>query len=82
MTKTGGQQATGFGQTGAGLGAIAAGAGQHYQDLATSPVAQQAFMSPYMQNVVDVQKDEAVRDAQKANLVGNLNAARQYLWWC
>jgi hypothetical protein len=77
LTRTGAQQATGFGQTGAGLGAIAAGAGQNYQNLATSPAAQQAFMSPYMQNVVDVQKQEALRDAQKTNLAGNLNAARQ-----
>ena len=77
MTRTGAQQATGFGQTGAGLGAIAAGAGQNYQNLATSPAAQQAFMSPYIQNVMDVQKQEAVRDAQIGNLAGNLGAARQ-----
>jgi len=77
MVNTGGQQSLGFGQTGAGLGAIAAGAGQNYQNLATSPAAQQAFMSPYMQNVVDVQKQEALRDAQINNLTGNLNAARQ-----
>jgi hypothetical protein len=43
----------------------AAGAGQGYYGLATNPFAQQAFMSPYMQNVVDVQKQEAVRDYQK-----------------
>jgi hypothetical protein len=77
FAQTGGQQSLGFGQTGAGLGAIAAGAGQNYQNLATSPAAQQAFMSPYMQNVVDVQKQEALRDAQIGNLAGNLGAARQ-----
>ena len=77
FANTGGTQALGFGQTGAGLGAIAAGAGQNYQNLATSPAAQQAFMSPYMQNVVDVNKQEAVRDAQIGNLAGNLGAARQ-----
>ena len=77
MTRTGAQQATGFGQTGAGLGALAGGAGQNYQNVATSPAAQQAFMSPYIQNVMDVQKQEAVRDAQIANLTGNLGAARQ-----
>ena len=70
-------QAEQFGQTASGLGAIAAGAGQQYQNQATSPAAQQAFMSPYMQNVVDVQKQEAVRDAQINNLSGNLGAARQ-----
>lgn len=60
-----------------GFGGQAAQAGQNYMGLATSPQAQQAFMSPYMQNVVDVQKQEAIRDAQKQNLAGNLGAARQ-----
>lgn len=35
------------------------------------------FMSPYMQNVVDVQKQAAIRDAQQAQLGANLGAARQ-----
>lgn len=35
------------------------------------------YMSPYMQSVVDVQKREAIRDAQKAQLAQNLAAARQ-----
>jgi len=35
------------------------------------------YMSPYMQNVVDVQKQEAIYDAQKAQLGQNLAAARQ-----
>lgn len=39
--------------------------------------AAQEYMSPYMQNVVDIQKREAVRDAQKAQLAQNLGAARQ-----
>lgn len=51
----------------AGLGSLgvagqAAGAGQRYADLATSPQAQQAYMSPYMQNVVEFQKSQAIRD--------------------
>lgn len=37
----------------------------------------QDYMSPFMQNVVDVQKREAIRDAQKAQLAQNLGAARQ-----
>ena len=37
----------------------------------------QQYMSPYMQNVVDVQKREAIRDAQKAQLGQNLAAAKQ-----
>jgi hypothetical protein len=52
-------------------------AGQQYMGMATDPQAQQAFMSPYMQNVVDVQKQEAIRDAQKGQLGQNLAAARQ-----
>lgn len=35
------------------------------------------YMSPYMQSVVDVQKQEAIRDAQKGVLSQNLGAARQ-----
>lgn len=54
----------------AGLGSLgvagqAVGAGQRYADLATSPQAQQAYMSPYMQNVVEFQKSQAIRDYAK-----------------
>ena len=66
-----------YGRQAAGLGRQAAGAGDRYMGMATSPEAQRAFMSPYMQNVVDVQKQEAIRDAQKQQLSGNLAAARQ-----
>ena len=37
----------------------------------------QQFMSPYMQNVVDIQKNEAIRDAQRGQLTQNLGAVRQ-----
>jgi len=37
----------------------------------------QQFMSPYMQNVVDVQKQQAIRDAQQGQLSANLGAVRQ-----
>jgi len=71
-----GQFAAGTGLAAAGgLGAL--GAGQQYMNMATDPGAQQAFMSPYMQNVVDLQKQEAIRDAQKGMLAQNLGAARQ-----
>ena len=71
-----GQFAAGTGLAAAGgLGAL--GAGQQYMNMATDPGAQQAFMSPYMQNVVDLQKQEAIRDAQKGQLAQNLGAARQ-----
>jgi hypothetical protein len=71
-----GQFAAGTGLTGAG-GLAALGAGQQYMGMATSPEAQQAFMSPYIQNVVDVQQREAVRAAQQGQLGANLAAARQ-----
>jgi len=71
-----GQFAAGTGLAAAGgLGAL--GAGQQYMAMATDPGAQQAFMSPYVQNVVDLQKQEAIRDAQKGMLAQNLGAARQ-----
>lgn len=41
-----------------------------------APGVTEQFMSPYMQNVVDVQKQEAIRDAQKQQLSQNLAAAR------
>ena len=49
---------------GLGLAGQMAGAGQEYAQMATSPAAQQAYMSPYMQNVVDYQKMQALRDYQ------------------
>ena len=73
----------GYGEMGAGLGMEAArqagagfGAGQQYAQMATSPEAMGAYMSPYMQQAVDRQKFEASRDyakqlgGQKAAAVG------------
>lgn len=37
----------------------------------------QQYMSPYAQNVTDIQKREAIRDAQKGQIVQDLGAARQ-----
>lgn len=39
------------------------GAGQNYMNMATNPGAIQSFMSPYMQNVVDTQQREAMRQS-------------------
>ena len=50
----------------AGLGYEAAGAGNRYAQQATNPYAMQAYMSPYMQNVVDIQQREAQRQADIA----------------
>jgi len=61
-----GSQFVGAGGMGAAnIAQQAAGIGQGYYGMATNPFAQQSFMSPYMQNVVDVQKQEAVRDYGK-----------------
>jgi hypothetical protein len=45
-----------------GLAGQMAGAGQQYNQMAQDPNAMQGFMSPYMQNVVDYQKGQAIRD--------------------
>jgi len=37
----------------------------------------QKYMSPYIQNVIDRQKEQATRDAQISQLTGDLGAARQ-----
>lgn len=52
-----------------GIGAL--NAGSQYNQMATNPMAMGAFMSPYMQNVVDTQKAEAFRDYNKS--LGTLN---------
>jgi hypothetical protein len=67
-----GQFGVGSGFAGAsGLGSLgiagqAAGAGQQYAQQAQDPMAMQGYMSPYMQNVVDYQKQSALRDYQIA----------------
>lgn len=58
------------------VGEQAAGAGQRYMADVTDPSKVGALMSPYMQNVVDIQKQQALRDAQQAQLAQNLGAAR------
>lgn len=71
MTRPG-QFDTASGMVGmAGLGALQTAGSQFGQQQA------QQYMSPYMQSVVDVQKREAIRDAEKGQLAQNLGAARQ-----
>lgn len=70
--QTPGQYGTATGLAGAaGLGSLglagqAAGAGQQFAQQAQDPRAMQGYMSPYMQNVVDYQKSQALRDYQMA----------------
>jgi len=59
----------------AGYGSYAQGLGALGSML--SPEQTQAYMSPYAQNVIDVNKAEALRDAQKGLMAGNLDAARK-----
>ena len=58
-------------------GLAALNAGDRYLGAVTDPNITRAFMSPYMQNVVELQKAAAIRDAQKAQLGADLGAARQ-----
>jgi hypothetical protein len=72
---TPGQFAQGTGAANLGIGANALGLGS----LAgfNDPNAVKSFMSPYEQNVIDVNKAEAMRDAQKGLVGANLASARQ-----
>lgn len=56
-----GEGALGYGGMGAGLGLQAAGAGANYQQMATDPGMQKAYMSPYLQNALDPQLQEMQR---------------------
>lgn len=61
-----------------GLGAAyGMGAGQAYENQATSAADVARYMSPYMQNVVDYQKSQALRDYQMAQPVMQAKAAGQ-----
>lgn len=63
------------GQFNMGTGAAAMGLGALGSML--SPEQTQMYMSPYEQNVIDVNKQEALRDAQKGLVGQNMAAARQ-----
>jgi len=63
----GGSQLAGAAGLGSlGLAGQAAGAGAQFAQQATNPYAVSQYMSPYMQNVVDYQKSQALRDYQLA----------------
>ena len=72
-----GQQGAGLGLMGAMQAAPAFGAGSQYAQQVTSPGAIGAYMSPYQQQVTDVAKNAAIREAQLAQQATNLGAARQ-----
>jgi hypothetical protein len=59
----------------AGMGGIQAlGAGQNYQQSVTDPGAVSQYMSPYQQNVTDINTREAIR---QAGIAGTQRQARQ-----
>lgn len=64
----------------AGLGALSAG--QQYAQMGGPQSFTQAglasqYMSPYIQNALDVQRNEAIRGAKQGQLMQDLGAARQ-----
>jgi hypothetical protein len=59
---------TGYGAYQQGLGAL---------NSMTNAAATQQYMSPYVQNVLDVNKQEALRDAQRQLVGANLASSRQ-----
>jgi hypothetical protein len=65
---TPGQFQSGYGSAQLGLGALGS---------MLSPEMTQMYMSPYVQNVLDANKAEAMRDAQKSLVSQNMAAARQ-----
>ena len=69
------QFGTGTGAAQLGVGSTALGLGALGSML--SPEQTAMYMSPYSQNVIDVNKAEALRDAQKGLMAGNLDAARK-----
>lgn len=73
--------ATGMATT-AGLGSLgiarrATGVGAEYERMATNPYDVSRYMSPYMQNVVDYQKTQALRDYNIGQQVRKAQAAGQ-----
>jgi hypothetical protein len=72
-----GAQGAGFGQQAANMAGMGFGAGQQYAQQVTDPNAVGAYMSPYQQQVTDIAKMNAVREAQMAGQQANLGAARQ-----
>ena len=62
-----------------GMGAAGSAYGTLGAPLAsvTDQGLMQQYMSPYQQNVVDIQKQEAIRDAQKGMLTQNLGSVKQ-----
>lgn len=72
-----GAQGVGIGQTGVQAAQQGFGAGAQYAQQATSPESMQAYMSPYMQNVVEAQQREARRASGIQQQATQSQAAQQ-----
>lgn len=71
-------QQLGLGTQLAGIGGLnAMNAGQNYQRMATDPNAVQAYMSPYMQNALNPQLQEAIRQSEIQGQMNNAKAVQQ-----
>jgi hypothetical protein len=79
MGRTGmgyGAQGANIGQRGVSAAEQGFGAGEAYRQQATSADAMGQYMSPYMQNVVDVQQKDAIRQADIARQGTQAQAVR------
>jgi hypothetical protein len=77
MAQQSGQGALSVAPQAAGLAAQQANAGNQYMGMATDPGSMGAFMSPYMQNVVNVQQQQAQRQADISNQAMNAGFAQR-----
>ena len=71
-----GAQGMGAGAGAMGLGLQSAGAGAQYNQMATDPNSIQGYMSPYMQNVVDYQTQQANRQYDITGQQQQMDATR------
>lgn len=76
MAQMAGQGALSVAPQAAGLASQQANIGNQYMGMATDPGSMRSFMSPYMQNVVDVQQQQAQRQADIANQAMNAKFAQ------
>ena len=76
MAQQAGQGALSVAPQAAGIASQQANAGGQYLGMASDPGSMRAFMSPYMQNVVNVQQQQAQRDSDIANQAMNAKFAQ------
>jgi hypothetical protein len=76
MAQQAGQGALSVAPQAAGIASQQANAGGQYLGMASDPGSMRAFMSPYMENVVNVQQQKAQRQADIANQAMNAKFAQ------